>query len=190
MMSGGHNSSMEPARERAPETVALAGLVALAVAMGIGRFAFTPILPMMQHDRGLSVTAGSWLASANYLGYLAGAAIDVEGLPESDMRRRLPRFLPEQMKQNARLNDALQEHAATRRCTPAQLSLTWLLAKGPHIVPIPGTKRRTYLDENAAAADMALGADEVARLDAIFGFDEVAGARYPDDLMRLIDTSE
>ncbi len=123
-------------------------------------------------------------------GYLAGAAIDVEHLPESDMRRRLPRFLPDQMKQNARLNDALRERAEARRCTSAQLSLAWLLAKGPHIVPIPGTKRRTYLDENAAAADMALSADEVASLDTVFGYDEVAGARYPDDLMRLIDTSE
>src|SRR5262249_30796244 len=66
-----HVLSTEPA----PGTVALAGLVALAVAMGIGRFAFTPIFPMMQHDREMSVTAGSWLASANYLGYLAGAAL-------------------------------------------------------------------------------------------------------------------
>jgi MFS family permease len=63
-----------PAPARAPATIALAGLLALAVAMGIGRFAFTPILPMMQHDRGMSVAAGGWLAAANYLGYFLGAA--------------------------------------------------------------------------------------------------------------------
>ena len=82
--SPGDPKRARPARERAPGTVALAGLVALAVAMGIGRFAFTPILPMMQHDRGMSVTAGSWLASANYLGYLAGAAL------VSVLARRVP----------------------------------------------------------------------------------------------------
>src|SRR3977135_3444015 len=77
--------------ERSASSVALAGLAALAVAMGIGRFAFTPILPMMQADAGLSVAAGGWLASANYLGYLAGsvAAIRVRLTPETAIRSGL-----------------------------------------------------------------------------------------------------
>ena len=123
-------------------------------------------------------------------GFLAEGPIDLDRLPENDMRRTLPRFRPEQMAVNARLAAGLTERAGRRGCTPAQLSLAWALAKGQNIVPIPGTKRRTYLEQNAAAADIALTPAEVADLDALFAPDAVAGARYPEELMRLLDGAE
>jgi aryl-alcohol dehydrogenase-like predicted oxidoreductase len=123
-------------------------------------------------------------------GFLTGAVHDVRDLPSDDMRRRLPRFLPGTMEQNAGLVDVLRERAARKRCTPAQLALAWLLSKSPHIVPIPGTKRRRYLDENAAAADLVLSVDEAADLDATFSDDAAAGARYPEELMRLLDRAD
>jgi aryl-alcohol dehydrogenase-like predicted oxidoreductase len=120
-------------------------------------------------------------------GFLTGAAIDVAQLPPTDMRRVLPRFLPEQMAVNARLAGELESRAARLGCTAAQLSLAWVLAKHPHAVPIPGTKRRTYLEQNAAAADIILSAADVADLDALFTDDAVAGARYPEEMMRLLE---
>jgi aryl-alcohol dehydrogenase-like predicted oxidoreductase len=120
-------------------------------------------------------------------GFLTGAAIDVAQLPSTDMRRVLPRFRPEQMAVNARLAGELESRAARLGCTPAQLSLAWVLAKHPHAVPIPGTKRRTYLEQNAAAADITLSAADVDHLDALFTDDAVAGARYPEEMMRLLE---
>ena len=72
-------------------------------------------------------------------------------------------------------------------CTPAQLSLAWLLGQGDDIVPIPGTKRRTYIEENVAAASIRLGVDEMTELDALFAPGAVSGDRYPADMMRLVD---
>lgn len=122
-------------------------------------------------------------------GFLTGAAIDLAALPANDMRRNMPRFKPEQLEMNERLRVELEARASVKGCTSAQLSLAWVLAKSPHIVPIPGTKRRTYLEQNAAAADLVLGAKDVADLDAVFSDDAVAGARYPEEMMRWLDTS-
>ncbi len=123
-------------------------------------------------------------------GFLAGGAIDIDQLPANDMRRVMPRFHREQMAVNARLAQELEARAAHRGCTPAQLSLAWVLARGSHIVPIPGTKRRTYLEQNAAAASITLSAAEVADLDAIFSPDAVAGDRYPAEMARHIDSGD
>lgn len=123
-------------------------------------------------------------------GFLTGAAIDIGQLPANDMRRLMPRFLPDQMATNARLVGELESRARLRGCTPAQLSLAWVLARHPGVVPIPGTKRRTYLEQNAAAADILLTASEVADLDAVFTEHAVAGARYPEEMMRLLDAAE
>ena len=120
-------------------------------------------------------------------GFLTGATIEVDGLPPGDLRRAIPRFRPEHMAKNARLSEELAARAARLGCTPAQLSLAWLLARNPLIVPIPGTKRRTYLDQNAAAADIVLGASDAADLDVLFAADAVAGDRYPEEMMRLLD---
>jgi aryl-alcohol dehydrogenase-like predicted oxidoreductase len=122
-------------------------------------------------------------------GFLTGAVPPVEEMAPNDMRRRMPRFLPGPREKNVRFAEMLRDRAARLEMTPAQLSLAWILAKDPRIVPIPGTKRRTFLDENAAAADRMLGPDEVGELDALFSSDAVQGERYPEDLDRLIDRS-
>ncbi|HEY6360022.1 MAG TPA: aldo/keto reductase [Vicinamibacterales bacterium] len=120
-------------------------------------------------------------------GFLAGSVIDVEQLPAGDLRRRVPRFTGDHLERNVALVTSLSRIAADKGCTPAQLSLAWLLAKGDDIVPIPGTKRRTYLEENVAAADIVLSAAEIGELDALFALDAPSGERYPEDMMRLVD---
>jgi aryl-alcohol dehydrogenase-like predicted oxidoreductase len=77
--------------------------------------------------------------------------------------------------------------ARDRACTPGQLALAWVLARDPHVVPIPGTRRRSHLDENVAALDVALGAEELARLEATFPLDAAAGGRYPAAMMDLVN---
>ena len=120
-------------------------------------------------------------------GFLTDARIDVQDLPPDDMRHRMPRFAPEQIAHNERLVRALQAFAASHVCTVSQISLAWVLAKSTHIVPIPGTKRRNYLEQNAAAADIQLTLEDVNGLDQLFAPDAVAGARYPEDMMKWLD---
>ena len=122
-------------------------------------------------------------------GFLSGQVTDVEKLPADDFRRRMPRFQGEHLTHNLVLLKVLEEIAARKRCTPAQLALAWLLAKGEDIVPIPGTKRRSYLEENMAAADLTLDPSDVAQLDEAFALDAASGERYPADLARLVDTA-
>ena len=109
------------------------------------------------------------------------------------MRRRLPRFESENFGRNLTLVARLEEmaHRKSRtlggRCTPAQLALAWLLAKGHGIVPIPGTKRVRYVEENVPAADIRLSQSEVDELESTFTRDAPAGARYNQAMSRLID---
>jgi aryl-alcohol dehydrogenase-like predicted oxidoreductase len=121
-------------------------------------------------------------------GFLSGRVTDVEALPANDYRRRVPRFQGEHLQRNLALVGRLEEIALGKRCTTAQLAIAWLLAKGDDIVPIPGTKRRSYLDQNIAAVDIALDADDVAHLDELFNPDAASGERYPVDMARLVDT--
>jgi aryl-alcohol dehydrogenase-like predicted oxidoreductase len=120
-------------------------------------------------------------------GFLAGNITDVERLPADDLRRRVPRFMGDHIAKNVALVTSFGRIAERKRCTPAQLSLAWLLAKGDDIVPIPGTKRRTYLEENTAAAHIALDRAEVEELDTLFTPEAVSGDRYPEDMARLVD---
>ena len=120
-------------------------------------------------------------------GFLSGTVTDTEALPADDMRRRVPRFQGEHLARNLALLAALEEMAARKGCTRAQVSLAWLLVKGEDIVPIPGTKRRTYLEENLAAADVVLSDEEEAQLDAAFALDAASGDRYPPEMARLVD---
>jgi len=122
-------------------------------------------------------------------GFLSGRLTNMDALSPDDMRRRVPRLQGVNFDQNLRLVERLQAIAARRGCAPSQLALAWLLAKGEDIVPIPGTKRRRYLDENAGAADLAPTPSEVAEIEAVFTPDAGVGARYPEEMARLIDRS-
>ena len=116
--------------------------------------------------------------------FLTGTVSNPDKLPEGDFRKASPRFQAEALERNNRLVAALEKFAAEHKAKPAQVALAWLLGKHPHVVPIPGTKRRTYLAENAAAADIKLNAADIAELDRIFAPGAVAGARYTEEGMK------
>jgi aryl-alcohol dehydrogenase-like predicted oxidoreductase len=120
-------------------------------------------------------------------GFLSGAVKSLDGLPETDLRRKMPRFQGDAMHHNVRLVGMLEQIAREKGCTAAQLSLAWLLSRGDDIVPIPGTKRRRYLEENAAAADLLLTPGERARLDEEFAPGAPMGARYHAAMARFLD---
>lgn len=126
-------------------------------------------------------------------GFLSGAVKDTSSFAADDMRRRLPRFESDNFSRNLTLVARLEEMAhrksrvSGRACTPAQLALAWLLAKGEDIVPIPGTKRVKYVEENVGAADIRLSQSEVDELESTFTPDAAAGARYSQAMSTLID---
>jgi aryl-alcohol dehydrogenase-like predicted oxidoreductase len=120
-------------------------------------------------------------------GFLSGALKDTDSLAADDVRRRLPRFQGANLDHNLALVQRLTAMASRKRCTPAQLALAWLLAKGDDIVPIPGTKRVKYVEENAGAIDITLTKAEVEELEATFKPDAAAGDRYTEAMGRLVD---
>ena len=119
-------------------------------------------------------------------GFLAGKIKTLDDLIESDRRREHPRFFAENLEKNVQLLGALEATAQRLKAKPAQVALAWVLAQGEDIVPIPGTKRRTYLEENAAAAELQLRADDLAALDKAFPRGVTAGTRYPAGQMKAI----
>jgi aryl-alcohol dehydrogenase-like predicted oxidoreductase len=121
-------------------------------------------------------------------GFLAGAINKPDDLGASDARaQRFPRFAGDAFDKNKLLVERVRAIAKRRGATPGQLALAWVLAKGEDMFPIPGTKRRTYLEENAAAADIKLSPAEVSELEAAVPVTEVAGDRYAAPAMRAID---
>ncbi len=120
-------------------------------------------------------------------GFLTGGARRAEEYPEGDYRRGDPRFQGDHFDANMRAAAVVRELAKRSGATPGQVALAWLLHKGSDIVPIPGTKRRRYLEENVAAADLVLGSAEIAQLDAALPPDAVAGPRYNERMMAFID---
>ncbi|TSD83422.1 aldo/keto reductase [Mycobacterium sp. KBS0706] len=118
--------------------------------------------------------------------FLAGAVTDTSALAADDFRRVNPRFADGALAQNTRLVEALSDLAFDLGAKPAQVALAWLLAKHDNVVPIPGTKRRAYLAENAAAAAIRLTAEQVSSLDVLFAPEAVAGARYNEAGMKDI----
>jgi aryl-alcohol dehydrogenase-like predicted oxidoreductase len=120
-------------------------------------------------------------------GFLAGSAKRAEEYPEGDFRRNDPRFQGENFDANVRAASIVRDIAASRNGTPAQIALAWLLHKGDDIVPIPGTKRRKYLEENVAAESITLSADEMKRLDEALRAEAIAGPRYNERAMGWVD---
>jgi aryl-alcohol dehydrogenase-like predicted oxidoreductase len=119
-------------------------------------------------------------------GFLTGAIKSPDDFGPDDYRRGSPRFQGGNFAKNLALVDKVRELAKGKGCTPSQLTLAWVLAQDPHIVPIPGTKRITYLDENIGAVDVALDRADLAAIDAIFPRDVAAGARYHAPMMQLL----
>ncbi|WP_410668893.1 aldo/keto reductase [Amycolatopsis sp. cmx-4-68] len=117
-------------------------------------------------------------------GFLTGAVKSVADLPADDMRRGLPRFAEDNFARNMAIVDALRKLADEKGVTAGQLALAWVQAQGEDVVPIPGTKRRTYLEENVAAASLELTADDLTAIEAAAPADAVAGERYPAHLAR------
>ena len=120
-------------------------------------------------------------------GFLAGSVKRAEEYPEGDFRRGDPRFQGENFDANMRAASIVREVAVRHGVTPATIALAWLLAKGDDIVPIPGTKRRKYLEENAAAASLTLSANDVATLDDAMRPEAIAGPRYNERAMGWVD---
>ena len=120
-------------------------------------------------------------------GFLTGAVKRAEDYPVGDFRRGDPRYMGENFDANMRAASAVRELAERKGATAGQIALAWLLHKGPDIVPIPGTKRRKYLEENVASAEISLSDDDMAVLDAALSPDRVAGPRYSEKQMAMVD---
>jgi aryl-alcohol dehydrogenase-like predicted oxidoreductase len=118
-------------------------------------------------------------------GFLSGRFRKPEDIPEDDFRRRNPRFQGENFQRNLELVERVEEIAEEKGVTAGQLALAWVMSRGDDVVPIPGTKRREYLEENAAAADIELTDDDLARIEEAAPHGATAGERYPD--MSTID---
>ena len=120
-------------------------------------------------------------------GFLTGQIKRFEDLAQDDYRRNAPRFQGENFQRNLDLVAKIQELAAEKKCTAAQLALAWVLAQGEYIAPIPGTKRRNYLEQNLEAANIKLTADDLKRIDQVAPKGVAAGERYPERAMAAVD---
>ena len=120
-------------------------------------------------------------------GFLTGQFTRFEDFPEDDYRRFSPRFQEENFQKNLDLVRRVEEIAEEKGCKPAQLALAWVLARDKNIVPIPGTKRRKYLEENVAALEVQLSAEDLRRIDEIFPAGAAAGLRYPEQMMQRVN---
>ena len=143
------------------------------------------VLPALR-DLGVGLVAYSPIGR----GFLSGKIKSVNDLPESDWRRNNPRFQGENFRHNFRLVEVVQKIASANHVTAAQVALAWVLRRGNDIVPIPGTRHIEYLEENVNALSLKLPASDLAQLDREARAFEVAGARYPEAAMKVLDTTE
>ena len=173
--------------EAAPETVRRAHaahpIAALQTEYSLwSRDAEEELLPTVR-ELGIAYVAYSPLGR----GFLTGQFQSPDDFPEDDTRRRHPRFQGENFDKNIALVREIEAMAAEKGCTAAQLALAWVLAQGDDIIPIPGTKRRRWLDDNIGALDVALGTEDLARIDAILPPGAAAGDRYHAAGMQTIN---
>ncbi len=145
-----------------------------------------PEIAVLQACSELRVTLVAFSPVAR--GFLCGAPIDVNALGAKDIRRAMPRFAPDNHAANLKLLPAYHAIAQEVGCTPAQLALAWLLHRGEHIIPIPGTTSVAHLSEDLGAVNVRLGADVMARLDALINEKTVAGNRYGTQSQSEVDT--
>jgi len=120
-------------------------------------------------------------------GFLTGQIKKFEDLAEDDYRRFSPRFQGENFQKNLDLVARVEQLTKEKHCTPGQLALAWLLTQSDDIIPIPGTKRRKYLEENVAALNVKLSADDLRRIDEVAPHGAAAGQRYPEHMMNLVN---
>jgi aryl-alcohol dehydrogenase-like predicted oxidoreductase len=119
-------------------------------------------------------------------GFLTGKIDETTTFTKNDFRNIVPRFSAENRKKNQVLVDLIRSIAATKKATPAQIALAWLLAQKPWIVPIPGTTKLHRLEENIHAAGIDLSPDDLREIDGVLGKVEIQGARYPERLQKLV----
>jgi len=143
------------------------------------------VLPALR-DLGIGLVAYSPIGR----GFLSGTITTIDDLPESDWRRTNPRFQRDNFNHNLRLVRVVEQIAAANGVTAAQVALAWVLRRGDDIVPIPGTRHVQYLEENARAAAITLPPATWSEVDAALAAFDVAGARYTDVAMRMLDTTE
>ena len=121
-------------------------------------------------------------------GFLSGQFRSFDDLPQGDQRRNWPRFQGENFQRNLDLVAKVEEMAREKGCTPSQMALAWVLAQGDDIVPIPGTKRRSYLQDNVGAVNVTLTPEDLRKLEQVFPEGAAAGPRYPEQMMALLDS--
>jgi aryl-alcohol dehydrogenase-like predicted oxidoreductase len=173
--------------EAAPETIrrahAVHPITAVQTELSLwSRDAEAGVLPTVR-ELGIGYVAYSPLGR----GFLTGQITSPEDFPEDDFRRFHPRFTGENFRQNIALVHEVEAMAREKGCTTAQLALAWVLAQGDDVVPIPGTKRRKYLDENIAALDVKLSDEDLQRLDRILPPGAAAGERYHERDMASVN---
>ena len=120
-------------------------------------------------------------------GFLTGRVGPAEDLPQDDFRQQVPRFSGENYQRNLALVHGLEDIAKGMGVKASQLALAWVLARGDDVVPIPGTKRVAYLEENAAALDVALTEDDLRRIEALLDANPPSGERYSEAMQRWVD---
>ena len=120
-------------------------------------------------------------------GFLTGQIRKFDDLDSDDYRRFSPRFQGENFQRNLELVARVESLAKGKNCTPGQLALAWLLAQGEDVIPIPGTKRRKYLEENVSALDVKLSSDDLRDIDEVAPQGAAAGLRYPEAMMNLVN---
>jgi aryl-alcohol dehydrogenase-like predicted oxidoreductase len=171
--------------EAAPETIRRANAVhpITAVQTEYSLWSRDPEAEILPTCRELGIGFVSYCPLGR--GFLAGRFSSPDELDENDFRRRGPRFTGENLEANLELAAKVKEIAAEKGVTPAQLAIAWVLARGDDLVPIPGTKRRTYLEQNAGSIDVELTADDLARIDA--ELPRPAGERYDEAGMASVD---